>query len=254
VIKFSVKVDASKATALFGSKLPRALPYVASRTLNVLAAMAQKETRRQMPVVFDRPTDYALKAVQTRVSNRQNLESSIQFPQSAPNSGKGKHEFIRPGAMGAGARAQRRHEKLLSRTGWLPPGWVTVPGRGASLDRHGNIPGVVYKQMINVLQIRGDSKPIAARSQKAATRLGVDRIFFAVSPGANKLAKGGGWLPPGVYRRTARGVTQMLKFVRKASYVKRLDLKQIGLKEVQRVAPEVWAQSVRVLGVKFARN
>lgn len=256
MIKISVSVDISRAADLFGRKLPRALPYAASLTLNRLASAAQKETKRQMPVAFDRPTDYAIKALRLKVSTRSKLEAEINFPQSnTPTTGRGKHEFIRPGARGSSARAQRRHEYLLSRTGWLPAGWVTVPGRSAPLDKHGNIPGSVYKQMINVLRIRPDNKPVAKRSQQAAKRLGVDSLFFAVQPGANKLAKGGGWLPPGVYKRMpGNRLVQFLKFVRKASYVKRLDLKKIALREVQRLSRDVWAQSVRELGVKFARD
>lgn len=237
-MRISVKVDVSRAMRLVGQTLPRAVPYVKAAMLTGLAQQVRAGVVRQLPVSFDRPTDFTLRGVYTKAATKAHPIAAVYFPESQAASGKGKREYIRPGAQGSSARAQKRSELLLTRAGVLPAGWVTVPGRFAMqslLDAHGNMKGVYYRQIIRNLQLKASAaraaRPIAPGSVKRAARMGVENEFFAVAPGRNALAKGGGWLPPGVYRRTgARGQTlqQYLKFVRKASYQRRLNMAEVA--------------------------
>lgn len=234
------------------------IPYVAAKTLTGLG----EATHGRMPYVlrqrFDRPTPYTLRAVKVEYANRAKLRSAVGFPESNEASGKSKNEFIRPGALGAGSRRQKRTEFLLSKKGYLPAGWITVPGSHAKrslLDGSGNIPGSIYKQIINVLQVRYNKpKPISKASQKRAASLGVDREFFAVAPGTNNLGRNGGYLPAGVYRRTRKGLQQYLLFVRRAAYQPRIDMRETGIAVARDKGPAIVRTAFAEVAQRFAAN
>ena len=251
---FTVKIDSARA--INGLKEFRAMvPYVAANTLTELG----RATQERMPTVlqrrFDRPTPYTLRSVRVDFANKTKLRSVVGFPDSEEASGKSKNEFMRPGALGTTSRRQKRSEFMLSQKGWLPPGWITVPGshaKRALLDAHGNIPGSVYKQMVNSLQIKKGGKAVSKASQKRAARLGVANEFFAVAPGANTLGRNGGYLPAGVYRRTAKGLQQYLLFIKRASYEKRVDMRQVGIETAQQKGQAIVQAVFRDVQQKFA--
>ena len=245
-MEFHFKIDASKALELVERQLPNAAPYVKASFLTGLSKRVQSKMQAQLPVAFDRPTPFTVRGVWTKAATKTDPQASVYFPESRANAGKDKREYIRPGAEGSAARRQKRSEMLLVKAGVLPPGWVTVPGTYAMrnlLDGFGNMKGQYYRQIIRNLQLKTRetrlAKPISAPSAKRAARMGVENEFFAVTPGKNALAKGGGWLPPGVYKRTGKGgreLVQYLKFVRKASYRPRLELAKIARAEVRATA------------------
>lgn len=252
-MEISIKIDASKALELVERQLPNAAPYVKATMLTSLSGVVQRKIQERMPVSFDRPTPFTVRGVWTKAATKSAPVASVYFPESRANAGRGKREYIRPGAEGAAARRQKRSEALLVKAGVLPPGWVTVPGSYAMrnlLDGYGNMKGQYYRQIIRNLQLKTRetrlAKPISAPSMKRAARMGVENEFFAVTPGKNALAKGGGWLPPGVYKRTGkngRELIQYLKFVRRASYRPRLDLAKIARAEVKASANAEFSKS-----------
>ena len=234
----------------------RQAPYAAATMLTRLAGDVRGRLQRRLPEVFDRPVDFTIRGVFMRGASRDKLEAEVFFPDSQDERGRQRREYMRPGARGATRRNQKKTEFLLTRIGVLPPGWVTAPGKGAKLDAHGNIPGSVYRQIINVLQIRYNRpKPVSGRSQKAAQRLGVDALFFAVAPGPNQLAKGGGWLPPGVWRHLpGRRITQILKFVKKASYRQRLRVVDEAKQVVGAQAARRWSEASASIRARFSQG
>ena len=241
-VKIDCKIDISEALELVQRQLPAAMPYVKATFLTNAATGVQGAIKKQMPVAFDRPTPFTVRSVWVKPAQKSTPKAEVYFPESAANSGKSRREYIRPGTEGASARSQKRSEMLLVKAGVLPSGWVTVPGSYAMrslLDGFGNMKGQYYRQIIRNLQLKTRetrlAKPISAPSMKRAARMGVENEFFAVTPGKNNLAKGGGWLPPGVYRRTGKGgreLLQYLKFVRKAAYRPRLEVQRIARADV----------------------
>lgn len=241
-VKIDCKIDISEALELVQRQLPAAVPYVKATFLTNAATGVQGAIKKQMPVAFDRPTPFTVRSVWVKPAQKSTPKAEVYFPESAANSGKSRREYIRPGTEGASARAQKRSEMLLVKAGVLPSGWVTVPGGYAMrslLDGFGNMKGQYYRQIIRNLQLKTRetrlAKPVSMASTKRAARMGVENEFFAVTPGKNNLAKGGGWLPPGVYRRTGKGgreLLQYLKFVRKAAYRPRLEVQRIARADV----------------------
>lgn len=265
---FEFKIDASEALELVQRQLPAAMPYVKASFLTGLAGNVQKKLTAQLPIAFDRPTPFTQRSVFTKGATKTRPLSEVYFPDSGANSGKERREYIRPGAQGANARSQKRSEMLLVKAGVLPFGWVTVPGGYAMrtlLDGFGNMKGQYYRQIVRNLQLKTAvsrmAKPVSAPSVKRAARMGVENEFFAVTPGKNSLAKGGGWLPPGVYKRSGKGgrtLQQYLKFVRKASYRPRLDVERIARAEVTATANTAfntaWSSVIHRFAAKAAKR
>lgn len=236
--------------------LSREVPGLAARVLTEFARVTTSAEQREMPRAFDRPTPFTVKRVIWQAATRTGLESSVGIPDSQEAGGKPTSEYMRPGALGSAKRNQKKTEFLLTRRGFLPPGWLLIPGSflKTKLDGYGNVPGSYYKQVIRSLQIRdpGDRyfKPISKASRSRAARLGVSSEFFVAMPG-NRMGKGGGSLPAGVYRRAGRDRLQMyFRFTRKSSYEKRLDMPKVAQREIAVMAPKIWPAVLRDVAVR----
>jgi hypothetical protein len=234
--------------------LSRELPGIASRMLTEFARVGSAAIQTEMPRAFDRPTPFTVRRVIWKAAERASLRSVVGIPESLEQAGKPTSEYMRPGVLGAARRNQKKTEFLLTKRGFLPPGWVMVPGSFLKnkLDGYGNVPGSYYKQVIRSLQIResGDRyfKAVSQSSQKRALSMGVSSEFLAVGRGRNTLNKGGGWLPPGVYRRTGRRgerLEQYFLFVPRASYEERLDMRKVVGEQVRAKAPAIWKSVMR---------
>lgn len=258
MLSLQIRVDTSAARALFGDKLPKALPYVKAAMLTKLAAGGRDAIVRQMPVDFMGPTKFTLGGVWMKKADK-STPAQVYVPDSADDNGAARREYLIPGVQGSAKRRQKRTEYLLTRNGFLPAGWVTTPGKAAKLNADGNIPAPVYKQIVNVLQIKrvesARARAISGASQKRAAKMGVQREWFAVQPGKNTLGRKGSWLPPGVYRRTGRNgetLEQILKFVRKAAYRPRLDFDGTVREFVVKNVQAAWDESAASVFAKFS--
>lgn len=239
--------------------LSREVPGIAARMLTEFARVGTTAIQTEMPRAFDRPTPFTVRRVSWKAAERTTLRSVVGIPESLEQSGKPTSEYMRPGVLGAARRNQKKTEFLLSKRGFLPPGWVMVPGSFLKnkLDGYGNVPGSYYKQVIRSLQIResGDRyfKPVSKASQGRAARMGVASEFFAVGRGRNTLNKGGGWLPPGVYRRAGRRgdrLEQYFVFMPRASYEERLDMRKVVGDQVRAKAPAIWKSVMRDVALR----
>lgn len=253
-MKITTTINATSVTEALRISAQQ-VPYALAIMLTRLAVDGREALKKNMPVAFDRPTAFTLRSVFSTPASKSNPAAEVYVPDSVEASGRAKREYIRPGALGTSQRQQKRTEFLLTRMGHLPAGWVSTPGKGAALDAYGNLAGSVYKQIINVLQIRGDIKPVSQRSTSAAKKRGVEALFFAISPGPNNRGRNGGWLPPGVWKHLRGGrITQILKFVKKASYKERLDVKKVvGDAVVENLQP-AWRDASTIITERFSRN
>ena len=110
-------IDASAALELVQRQLPAAMPYVKATFLTNAAQGVQGAIKKQLPVSFDRPTPFTVRSVWIKPAGKLTPKAEVYFPDSAANSGKSRREYIRPGAQGASARAQKRSEMLLVKAG-----------------------------------------------------------------------------------------------------------------------------------------
>jgi len=255
-----IKIDYKQVTESLSDLAQRQVPFVVAKTLTALAGDAREHLVKRLPMVFDRPTPFTQRGVFTKPAQKATLTAEVYFPESQEAQGRATREYMRPGAQGASARNQKKTEFLLTRMGYLPAGWVTTPGSFIAkghLDGYGNMPGSYYKQIIRSLGIKntkGPPKPASGASQRRAARMGVEDEFFAITPGSNAQGKNGGWLPPGVWRRTGKGgsvLQQYLKFIRKASYKKRIDVLAEVKTAVDANVQRRWSESVQLVVEKF---
>jgi hypothetical protein len=236
------------------------LPYVAATFLTRVAKRAEYDLAMGISRAFKDPTPYTRARVRSTQASKNALRAMVGIPDSPEQSGRSTSEYMRPGALGTPSRHQKKSEYLLSSMGYLPPGWVMVPGSymKGRLDGYGNVPGSYYKQIIRDLQIKntkGPPKPRFGAAQRRAERMGVGAEFFAVGRGRNTLNKGGGWLPPGVYRRVGRkgeALQQYFVFVPRAKYEKRLDLPMVARETLKLDGPALWKQSMADVAARFA--
>ena len=205
-----VTVDVRVDAAARGLRaLSRELPGIGARVLTEFARASVPFVQRGMERAFDRPTPYTVSRVTAKFAERGNLRSVVGVPQSNDAAGRPKHEYLRPGALGAVRRNQKKTEFLLTRQGALPAGWIMTPGSflKSKLDGYGNVPGSYYKQVIRSLQIRapgdryfkGVSKASAGRAAKMGGGLSFLRWAGAVTPwpraaGGCRLGFTGAWL------------------------------------------------------------
>ena len=265
MMNIKIRVDVDSAMALVRRDLPNAVPYVKAAMLTRLAGQAKGALQRELPVSFDRPTPFTVRGVWVKSATRAQPVAEVYFPDSEEQGGRALREYIQPGVKGSPKRRQKRTEFLLSRTGWLPAGWVTTPGSSTDklgmIDSYGNLKGRIYAQVVNVLQLKKavskTARGISARSQGRAAKMGVANEWFAVQPGANTLAKGGGWLPPGVYRRSGRSgerLDQVLKFVKAAAYRPRLDVEAVVTKAVQEGQQQAFEDAFEAVRARFEQR
>lgn len=258
--------DMSGATKLLREELPRAAPYIEAAALTGMAKRLQAEIkggpgaggRGVLDEVFDRPTQFTKRGFFMKPATKAQPVAEVFVPDSTDQRGQNTREYLQPGVQPNMRRKQRRHEYLLTKAGHLPAGWVTIPGKKMKTDSHGNLPGGIYRQIVNVLQVKKAetvrARNVYAASQRRSARMGTDSEFFAVPPGANRSGTGGSWLPPGVYRRTGQGgknLIQYLKFVKKADYKQRLDLKSVAQEVIAKNGQSIFDQSVNQVVGRF---
>jgi hypothetical protein len=280
-----MQFDAQRAIDMLREQLPRGMPYVVSTMLTRLAGRGRDQVKAAMPTAFDRPTPFTVRGVYIQRATNQSLSAAVFVPESQLERGKATSEYLRPGVFGTTSRQQKRTEYLLSRAGYLPPGWVTTPGysvtdriaalknrsrdggRGGGagfagfnyVDAYGNIFPSIYKQIVNVLQIKravdDRARGISQASQKRAKRMKVANEWFAVAPGTKVRSPTGRKLKPGVYRHVGPGgrqLQQVLRFVDRASYKKLLDFNEIVQKEVNRNIEQEFNAAWQLIRQRFA--
>lgn len=259
-VKIEFKIDSKQVSDALSDAARSQMPFVKAKMLTALAKGMQERLKSRLPQVFDRPTPFTQRGVFIKPADKTTQVAEVFFPESQEDAGRATREYIRPGAQGTSARRQKKTEYVLSRMGFLPAGWVTVPGSfykgGGKLDQYGNINGSTYKNIIRGLGMTTSLKPrpLSGRAQKRVAAMGVESEYFAVGTGTNKLGKNGGWLPGGVYKRTGPGgrkLAQYLLFVRKASYKQRLNLRTEAKAYIDTAAQGAFDDAVALVRDKF---
>jgi hypothetical protein len=247
-MEISFTVDFKDVAQQLALDLPKQVNFAMAKTLTALSIDGREAAVKQMEVSFDRPTGFTLKAPMSEDATKTSQQSRVFLKNSEDQSG-GLYDYLRPGVHGASARHQKRAEMLLTRNGWLPPGYVTVPGKAMPIDpTTGAMAGSYYRQIVNILQLKviesKGARKTYAESVKRTKKLGVEAEMFVAQVG-NRLATGGGRLPPGVYKHLpGRKLLQMLKFVPRAAYTARFDFEQTVKDAVIANGEKRWEEAV----------
>lgn len=236
--------------AISGPRLNQAI----SEGINMGAGRAKNAMRAEMQSVFDRPTPYALNAVQVhKKATPERLEAMVA-PTYMGGKGVDPQKFLEAQEEG-GRRQDKRSEVALRRAGILPRGYQTaIPATPfvGSDDGRGNLRGAFLVQLLAYFQAFGEQgahanmkakrkQAIHLRGGKSAKFVGPvrgHRFFVAYGSargGARWTAKGdndrrASSLAPGIWAATGTGgvdVRPVLMFVKTASYTPRISLEQV---------------------------
>lgn len=204
----------------------RRLASIGALALNKTAFDVRDGIRTEMTQVFDRPVQYTLNSLAVKRADIGSLTAEVGFKEG----GVGRisaSKYLWPEIKG-GRRRKKSFEKKLDAAGLTPAGLFAVPGAGARLDQHGNLPLSTIKEILSHVQAHGGKRvsrnlTTARRLKGAQKRIGGKYIVIS-EPG-----KG---LAPGIWRRdlAGRSAVPVVLFVRPPGYTPRLDFEGVAMR------------------------
>lgn len=182
-------------------KLLAALPATASRAaekaIDQTAKAIKKAIRKELRRVFDRPTPYTLNSLKVTLTKNHNMIASVWFKE--PDR-MGQHYLV-PQVDG-GERELKGFERSIGQQQF-------IPGKAVKLNAYGNISTGQIRQIMSVLGLADRPGYQANVTTKSAKRNTKQRDYVYLP---NRWGK----LPPGIYRRTTKGVASTAGQRRKA--------------------------------------
>jgi hypothetical protein len=167
--------------------VPKVARRAAEMALDATAMDIKAAEVEEMSNVFDSPVPYTLNSLKVTPTRNHNLKASVWFKD--PDR-MGQHYLV-PQVEGS-KRKLKGFERALGKDAY-------IPGKGAKINKHGNVSPGQIRQFLSVLGkaegSAGYSANITARSKKR-NRKTRDYVL---------LPKGSGKLPPGIYQRVATG-------------------------------------------------
>lgn len=243
------------------------IPFAMAKALTLTAKAAERDTYQEIERVFDRPTPLVRKGLFVKPATKRDLTAEV-FVKDRPLGGKNPNSLaqILRHQFGGGARLVKIFEKALRREGLLGVNEFIVPGAAAKLDRYGNISRGQLAQILSQLGIGAagyDNKSTSSkRSRRNVAKSGV--IFWSRGPGTapggafkgRKLkgfdastgvyeGRGAQHLPRGAWMRAGTGVRPILIVVGQPRYSRRVDMKAITSRAIDRDFQRIFAQTYK---------
>lgn len=148
----TASVNANEVAKALNRTATEQIPFA---TANALTAIAQRIKAGEIKVMkarLDRPTQFTLNSLYVKAALKKDLAKGarVWFKDYA-SKGTPAGKYLQPGVYG-GARRSKRFEKALMARGILPEGQFAIPGSGAPLDSHGNVPRGLYVKVLSGLK------------------------------------------------------------------------------------------------------
>ncbi len=201
----------------------RRMKAVVATALSRTAKAVKEDWGSRLGHEVDRPTPLTLNAVRMKGATATALQAEVLLKDKV-SKGLAPSEYLQPQVFGGG-RLLKRFEDALVKSGAIPQGYVTVPGKHAALDGYGN---VSRAQLVAVIRALGQeyspgyqrviSKSTAKRLQSMARH---GRQYVAIAPKDARKAR----VSPGIYERMVDGSRKAIfLFKRSVHYKQRLTL------------------------------
>lgn len=222
-------------------KIESQIPFATAVALTRTAQTVKKEIEGEMKSVFDRPTRWTLNSLRLVPAKKDKLEARVVMKDAADKSVPATR-WLNPEIEG-GPRRDKASERQMRMQGVLPSGKYIAPGKGAKLDRFGNMTkGQITKIMSGVGGFNEAGFDANATDSKRSRRKGNAKRYFVLRRGS---------MPLGIAERFGRGkdsIRMVLAFVRKPNYKRRLDFYGLGQRVIDRELPkELKASFARAL-------
>lgn len=204
---------ADKASLLLASAKQQ-VPYALAVALTRTAQEVKRDIEAEMPRVFDSPTRWTLNSLRMQAARKTDLQAVVAIKDVVAR-GNPALFWLAPEVYG-GSRQDKRAEFELKAAGMLPQGLQAVPGKGAKLNRFGNMTkGAITSA------IKGAQDAEAGRPQEGRTK------YFVMRKQGRPLGIAG--------RFSKARMDMVIAFVDPARYQTKLDFFGIGHKTVNRV-------------------
>jgi hypothetical protein len=192
------------------------VPFGLAKCLTDTARVVKIEEVKEMERIFDRPTPFVKNALYLKPATKTNLSAEVGFKDTGAK--EKALRIIGPHVYG-GDREKKRSEQWLGE-------WY-VPGKGARLNKYGNMSPGQVTQVLSVLGKLPDKyQNITARSRKKNKK---PRDYFML-----RSKKGG--LIPGVYEKHGakrkgrpRKIRPIMIFIKQPAYRKVFPFHEIGM-------------------------
>lgn len=207
------------------AKAEKQVTFATAVALTRTAQIAKREVEAEMPKVFDRPTRWSLNSLRLIPAKKDRLVARVEMKNEADKSAPATR-WLNPEIDG-GPRQDKASERNLRRRWILPAGKYIAPGKGARLDRFGNITkGAITKALSGIGGFSESGFSANATGSKRSKRKGNAKRYFVIRRGST---------PIGIAERTSRSrMHVLLAFVSRPIYKRRLDFYGIGDKVVKR--------------------
>jgi len=213
-MKTSVTFNQKQFEEVLARDLGRDLPFAAARALTWTAQDIQKNSRKWMMRVFDRPTRWTLNAHYVKWATKKTMLAEFGFKETAEK-GTPAGKYLLTQIRG-GRRPHTRWEKRLIQVGIMQRHEYAMPAQGLKLNAHGNVPHALYSKILSQLRI-GDSGHgnETERTKRAKKRSGAARYFVSYGKDAPRIGSVRPTnLPRGIWQRDRRGtITPVFVFV-----------------------------------------
>ncbi len=196
------------------------IPFATMTALNSTAAIVKGELEREIASVFDRPTRWTLNSLRILYAKKTKLSARVWMKDEADKSGPAT-KWLLPEIEG-GKRDPKQSEIRLRNKGLLSDSRYIMPGKDASLDKHGNLSRGTVRKVISGLGASFDKLQNSTGSRRSQAN---NRAFFLLGNGDDAL---------GIAQRTGkRSIRMVIAFGKRPSYSKRLDFYGVGNKVAQ---------------------
>lgn len=217
-MQFDIRSNAREVSRWLDDTQKRQIPFATVYAMTLTARDVQSAERMVMEKVFDRPTPYALNALQVKPATKQTMVASVAFKEFGGTPAK---RFLNPEVHG-GPRSRKSHERLIAPL--MGGNQFAVPGKGTDRDAYGNMKGSEIKRIISQLKVSTDPMQNVTGSGKSRRKRKNNAFFVR----GNK-----------VFQRTGAGIKPVLVFVKAPRYRKRFPF---------------YETAAQVVAARFAQN
>lgn len=237
LFSFDVTADIGKFAAGLTALQQDNLPFVMAYALTNTAKDVREAEVEKMRQVFDRPSRFALNALQVIPATKRDLRAAVTFKQgfgSIP-----AYRYLGPQVEGGG-RPHKSHEKALIASGIMRASEYAVPSKSMPLDANGNVSGAMITRMLSdVMAQRDNLQNSTAKTRKRRRRAGRGS-FVAMRDRVSA---------PGIYFRLGmRDIRPMLMFVRAPRYTQRYPYYTTAADVVERGLSVHFAEGMKRFG------
>lgn len=208
-MQFDIRSNIVECARWLDDVQKKQLPFAFVLAMTKTAQDVKREEITTMKRVFDRPTPYALNALQVKPASKQNLIASVEFKEGGGTPAK---RFLNPQVHG-GPRSQKSSEKRLAALYGATS--FAMPARGLDLNKYGNVNGSVFVRILSQLKISSDPLQNATGSKRSKGKRKASAFFIPKSGGM-------------VMERKGSMVRPVLVFTKAPNYTKRFPFYETG--------------------------